>query len=72
MTVLVCRFAPWAGVKLKVTCVSERGVEKPVTASSKPEALRVAMFSRVMAGLRRLSVKVWLTGGNGVAGLPPL
>ena len=57
VTVLVSRLAPWAGVKRKVACVSDLGVEKPVMANSKPDVLREAMIRRVIAGALRFRVK---------------
>ena len=68
---LVSRLAPWAGVKRKVTCVRDLGVEKPVMANSKPDVLREAMIKRVIAGALRFRVKMRLTGGRGVPE-PPL
>ena len=72
ITVPVSRVAPWAAVKLKIACVSDLGVEKPVMANSKPDALREAMISRVTTGARRLNVKARLAGGSGVPEPPPL
>ncbi len=70
--VVVPRLLPDRGVKRNTSCVSDLGVEKPISSISKPEVLRELMSKLVMTGAVRLTLKVRFGAGAGVTSFPSL
>jgi len=70
--VVVPKLLPDRGVKRNSSCVSDLGVEKPISSISNPDVLRELMAKLVTTGAARLTLKVRLGAGDGVTSVPSL